>query len=86
MSEQEKVSAVTAEYGETRQERRERKLVARRERMHKHGAALAHVYANAVRKRTPANAERGTSKIPAEPGRSAERDGHRARSAFRGAR
>ena len=39
------------EHGETRQERRERKLAARRERMQKHGASLRQVYANAILKR-----------------------------------
>jgi hypothetical protein len=36
---------------ETRQERRERKLVSKRARIEKHGARLLEVYANAVRKR-----------------------------------
>ena len=35
----------------TRQERRERKLVAERDRMPKHGARLAQVVANAIIKR-----------------------------------
>jgi hypothetical protein len=43
-----------SEFGETRQERRERKLAARRERMQKHGAGLAQAYANAVLKRARA--------------------------------
>jgi hypothetical protein len=42
---------VAEERTETRQQRRERKLAARRERMQKHGAALRQVYANAVLKR-----------------------------------
>lgn len=36
---------------ETRQERRERKLAARRERVKKHGRNLAHVYKEAILKR-----------------------------------
>lgn len=39
------------EHAETRQERRARRLAAKRDRMQRHGAALAHVYANAIRKR-----------------------------------
>jgi hypothetical protein len=35
----------------TRQERRERKLASKRERIPKHGAALAQLYANAILKR-----------------------------------
>ena len=40
------------EYRETRQERRERKLAARRERMPKHGKGLLTAYANAILKRS----------------------------------
>jgi hypothetical protein len=36
---------------ETRQERRERKLRARRERMKKHGKNLARIYRDAIKKR-----------------------------------
>lgn len=38
-------------YKETRQERRERKLNARRERVKKHGRNLARVYKEAILKR-----------------------------------
>ncbi len=38
-------------YKETRQERRERKLTARRERVKKHGRNLARVYKEAILKR-----------------------------------
>lgn len=37
---------------ETRQERRGRKLRAAKERMPKHGAGLARIYADAVRRRS----------------------------------
>ena len=36
------------EYGETRQERRERKLKARRERIQKHGAGLRQQFADSA--------------------------------------
>ncbi len=47
--------------GVTRQERRARKLAAKREGMHKHGGSLAGIYAAAVRKRAARalNAARG---------------------------
>jgi hypothetical protein len=38
-------------YKETRQERRERKLTAKRERVKKHGRNLARVYKEAILKR-----------------------------------
>jgi hypothetical protein len=41
---------------ETRQERRERKLAAKRARMQKHGASLRQIYINAVLKRARARA------------------------------
>ena len=44
-----------------RWELRARKLETRRARMPKHGQALAIVYANAVRKRAAATAERQTA-------------------------
>ena len=37
--------------GETRQERREKKLKKKRERMHKHGQSLARMYMDAILKR-----------------------------------
>ncbi len=43
---------------DTRQERRERKLFKRRQRMPKHGLTLGHVYRNAVVKRAATLAER----------------------------
>lgn len=46
-----------SEHGETRQERRARKLTARRERMQQHGARFAHMYANAVRRRAGKRAQ-----------------------------
>ncbi len=42
---------MTGGWEPTRQERRERRLKARRDRMQRHGAALGHLYANAVRRR-----------------------------------
>ena len=39
------------QHKETRQERRARKLAARRERMPKHGAGLLRTYADAILKR-----------------------------------
>ena len=41
---------MTDEYGETRQQRRERKLRARRERIKQHGAGLRHNFADAALK------------------------------------
>jgi len=38
-------------YRETRQERRERKLTAKRERVRKHGRNLARIYKEAIMKR-----------------------------------
>ena len=59
---------MTAEHGETRQERRERKLQARRERMQKHGASLRRVYTAAVMKRAQsamrARHKRGANDLP----------------------
>ncbi len=54
MHKQEPTSSTNTEHGETRQERRARKLTARRERMQKHGGALRQLYANAVLKRVKA--------------------------------
>ena len=42
---------MTTEDAETRQERREKKLRKKRERMPKHGKNLARVYMNAILKR-----------------------------------
>ena len=50
-------------YGETRQERRARKLASKRERMQQHGASLRRTLADAVlnmaRKRVARRARRG---------------------------
>jgi hypothetical protein len=42
---------VDEEYRETRQERRERKLTSKRERVRKHGRNLAQLYKEAIVKR-----------------------------------
>jgi len=42
---------VNEEYRETRQERRERKLTSKRERIRKHGRNLAQLYKEAIVKR-----------------------------------
>jgi hypothetical protein len=42
---------VDEEYRETRQERRERKLTSKRERVRKHGRNLAQLYKEAIIKR-----------------------------------
>ena len=58
----------------TRQERRERKLVSRRERIPKHGAALGQLYANAVLKRARKSGA-GPGATPAETAAAPRRRG-----------
>lgn len=57
---------------ETRQERRDRKLASRRERMQKHGARLVELYANAVRKRSATLVKPHADRQPEPPRRSAD--------------
>ena len=43
---------MTNDNGDTRQEKREKKLRKKKERMQQHGKTLGKIYADAVRKRT----------------------------------